>query len=166
MSDHQMEVACHGLSEALNRIRSGHAEVLQGQDLAIGLEVAVAEALWWTLWIDERFFLADKGAYRGKRDSYVGSELFTALKYVRDRCTHQSPAVLRHKPSGWVFPIVFPISGPSVVWDHPDNMGEPRNPQPRQFQLVEDLLTGQPVTHAFWKAKEWYESEGLAIPVE
>lgn len=163
MIDHQMDIARCGLAAAIKRMSSGIADALiKGNSLPL----ETAEALWWTIWIDERFFYQDKGGYPGSRDKYVGNKLFDALRYVRDRCTHQSPVVLNHDPGGWTMPIVFPITGPSVVWDHPDNMGEPQLAKPEKSVLVADLITGQSVMTTFQVVLGWYQQMGLDISVQ
>ena len=117
----------------------------------------LAEALMWAVSIDETFFKLDDQRYRNARDVDIDGRYLQALRYARNRCTHQLALVAERK--GLAPPFRPPITLGLLFRWRPGSELPPPDPKfkdPGGEAMYDELLAKDPADQAIVHADAWF----------
>lgn len=151
--DYRLLLALVGFRDASGRYR---AAADASEDIA-AVFIPLTETLMWASSIDETFFKVDGQSYRDVRDLDVDGRFLQALRYTRNRCTHQLALVAERK--GLAPPFRPPITLGLVFRWRP--LGELPPPDPRFNDAhgevaYAELLENDPADQAIVHADVWF----------
>ncbi|ACU77740.1 hypothetical protein Caci_8927 [Catenulispora acidiphila DSM 44928] len=151
--EYTLVLALEGFRQAAARYQ---VAVDASEDAAV-VFTPLAEALMWAISIDETFFKVDDQPYRDARDGDADGRYLQALRYARNRCTHQLALVAERK--GLAPPFRPPITlGLLFRWRPVSELPppDPRFRDPRGETAYDELLAKNPADQAIVHADAWF----------
>lgn len=82
----EIATAIIGLRDAFKRCMDAYRDLIPNHAIA---GVSVAEFVFWACALDERLSETDRAAYEARRDGDQHGQVLAALRFTRDRHTHQ-----------------------------------------------------------------------------
>lgn len=151
--EYTLVLAVEGFRQADERYRT----VADSTTDVAGVFIPLSETLLWAASIDETFKKLDGQRYADSRDADPDGRYLSALRYARNRCTHQLALVAERK--GLAPPFRPPITlGVRFRWRPLDELPlpDPNFTNTRGEAAYEELLAKDPADQAIVHADAWF----------
>jgi hypothetical protein len=144
-------VALYGFHGAKSRY-----DAHRGDAVAEEVIVPLAEALWWSMSLDEALERGDSG-YRPRRDHDHQGQHVRGARFARNRINHQLVLAIE-RSEGRRFPMTFPMQFHEFLWLPVERL-PPGKADPTGQKQYERHLAGQPVRLTLHAAASWFATE-------
>ncbi|MEY9932428.1 hypothetical protein ABH926_007079 [Catenulispora sp. GP43] len=151
--EYRLALALEGFRHAGDRYRAAADD---SEDVT-AVFIPLSETLLWAASVDETFKKLDGQRYADVRDVDADGRYLVALRYARNRCTHQLALVAERK--GLAPPFRPPITpGVFFRWRPIDELPPPDSGHMnvRGEAAYEDLLAKDPADQAIIRAHAWF----------